>query len=389
MALNKNFKVKDTLQVGASGLFLDTIKIGGGDSTWVSPSYDGSKIAIETYGKILSGGTDLSSMFGDAVETIQANSGTQAGIEYNTQNDTSTFTSVSVEGLGTTDAPTFGGMVLSAANTETATLSTAATFTIDPVAIGNNTGNVIIKGNLQVDGTTTTINSTQLTVNDKNIVLADGAANSVAADLAGITIDGVNETLLYRHNGGNSHWSLSNSLVVGNGSSTFILASSGTNDLILQTNGVAGTNSGKITITDGTDGDITIDPDGVGSPVLSATKVLQKSTGGSVVTDGVYHGTVTANTTLDIDTLAVGDFTGADFLVTIKNDANVGVIKLTTVNTGGTIDGTVYGEVLNGTISFGAIGVTLASGKARLSFGSAGDYATTDAKVTVKVTGVI
>ena len=389
MAINKNFKVQNTLQAGASGLFLEAIKVGGGDSTWASPVYDGTKIAIETYGKILSGGTDLSSMFGDAVETIRTKSGTQAGIEYNTQNDTSTYTGVNVHGLGTTDAPTFGGMMLSGANTATATLSTAATFTIDPVAIGDDTGNVIIKGNLQVDGTTTTINSTELTVDDLNIVLASGAADSAAADGAGITIDGVNETLLYKHNGGNSHWSLSNSLVAGGGSSSLILASSGANDLILQTNGVAGTNSGKITITDGTNGDITIDPEGTGSPVLSAAEVLQKSTGDSVVTSGVYHGTVIANTKLDIATLGASTFTGADYLVTIKNGANVGVIKLTAVNTGSDIDATVYGEVLNGTISFGTLAATINGGKVWLSFGAVGDYATTGAKVTVKVIGVI
>lgn len=389
MAINKNFKVQNTLQAGASGLFLEAIKVGGGDSSWSSPAYDGTKVAIETYGKILSGGTDLSSMFGDAVETIQAHGSTQATIQYNTQNDTSTFSDVSVTGLGSTDAPTFGGMMLSGANTETATLSTAATFTIDPVAIGDNTGTVIIKGDLQIDGTTTTINSTTLSVDDKNIVIAQGAASSSAADGAGITISNIGETLLYNYNGGNTHWSLSNNLVGGTGSNAFILASKGAQDLTLQTNGVAGTNSGNITITDGSNGDITIDPDGSGSPVLSATEVLQKSTGGSIVTDGVYHGTVTASTKLDIDTLAVADFTGADFLITIKSGANVGVIKLTAVNTGSAIDGTVYGEVLNGTISFGTIALTITGGKAQLSFGTAGDYATDGAKVTVKVTGVI
>ena len=38
-----------------------------------------------------------------------------------------------------------------------------ATFTLDPAAHGDNTGTVVIAGNLQVDGTTTTINSTTLT----------------------------------------------------------------------------------------------------------------------------------------------------------------------------------------------------------------------------------
>ena len=51
-------------------------------------------------------------------------------------------------------------------------------------------GTLTLGGDLVVNGTTTTINSTTLTVDDKNIVLADGAANAAAADGAGITING-------------------------------------------------------------------------------------------------------------------------------------------------------------------------------------------------------
>ena len=74
--------------------------------------------------------------------------------------------------------------------TLTGNLRGPASFTIDPSGHGDNTGTVIIAGNLQVDGTTTTINSTTVEVDDKNIVLASGAANAAAADGAGITIDG-------------------------------------------------------------------------------------------------------------------------------------------------------------------------------------------------------
>ena len=56
--------------------------------------------------------------------------------------------------------------------------------------------NVTIGGNLTVNGTTTTINSTTLTVDDKNIVLSSGGS-AAAADGAGITIDGVNASMLY------------------------------------------------------------------------------------------------------------------------------------------------------------------------------------------------
>ena len=70
-------------------------------------------------------------------------------------------------------------------------------MTIDPAAVGDNTGTLVIAGNLQVDGTTTTINSTTLDVDDLNITLASGAADSAAANGAGLTIDGASATLLW------------------------------------------------------------------------------------------------------------------------------------------------------------------------------------------------
>ena len=76
-----------------------------------------------------------------------------------------------------------------------------ATFTIDPAVHGNNTGLVVIAGNLQVDGTTTTINSTTMDVDDLNITVASGAANAAAANGAGLTVDGASATLLYASTG--------------------------------------------------------------------------------------------------------------------------------------------------------------------------------------------
>jgi len=76
-----------------------------------------------------------------------------------------------------------------------------ANFVIDPAAIGDNTGTVQILGNLQVEGTQTTINSTTVSINDKNIVLADSAGNAAAADGAGITINGAGATITYAATG--------------------------------------------------------------------------------------------------------------------------------------------------------------------------------------------
>ena len=83
-------------------------------------------------------------------------------------------------------------------------LAGPATFTIDPAAVGDNTGTVVIAGNLQVDGTTTTINSTTMTVDDLNLTLASGAANAAAANGAGITVDGASATITY--DGTNDEW---------------------------------------------------------------------------------------------------------------------------------------------------------------------------------------
>ena len=69
------------------------------------------------------------------------------------------------------------------------TISGPATITLDPAGVGDNTGKVVIAGDFQVDGTTTTVNSTTVTVADKNILVADGAANDAAANGGGITIE--------------------------------------------------------------------------------------------------------------------------------------------------------------------------------------------------------
>jgi len=73
----------------------------------------------------------------------------------------------------------------------------------ETLTIGDSSGvntKVVIKGKLQVDGTTTTINSTTLDVDDKNITIAKGATAALA-DGAGITVDGAGATMLYNSTG--------------------------------------------------------------------------------------------------------------------------------------------------------------------------------------------
>ena len=74
-----------------------------------------------------------------------------------------------------------------------------ASFVIDPAAFGDDTGTVVIAGNLQVDGVQTTINSTTVSIDDLNFSIATDAADSAAANGAGITVGGAGATLNYTH----------------------------------------------------------------------------------------------------------------------------------------------------------------------------------------------
>ena len=97
--------------------------------------------------------------------------------------------------------------------TLTGELRGPSTFILDPAGVGDNTGLIQIKGNLQVDGTTTTINSTTLDVDDLNITVAKGSANAASANGAGLTADlGVDGTATFTYDSANDRWSMNKSL---------------------------------------------------------------------------------------------------------------------------------------------------------------------------------
>ena len=88
-----------------------------------------------------------------------------------------------------------------------------ATMYIDPAAVGDNTGTLVIRGNLQVDGTTTTINSTTVAIDDLNIQLAADAPNAAAANGAGISVAGAGATFTYTS--ANDSWNLNKKTKIG------------------------------------------------------------------------------------------------------------------------------------------------------------------------------
>ena len=196
--------------------------------TGITLTYDDAANTLTVAGSAQYGDSDARSAV-----SVTTNSAGTAALAYNSSTGVFTYTppnlssyltsytesdtldSVTGRGATTSNSITVGNI------TTTGYLRGPSTFTIDPATHGDNTGTLVIAGNLQVDGTTTTINSTTMTVDDLNITLASGAANAAAANGAGITVDGASATLTY--NGTNDDWNFNKDLnVSGNLTSTGI-----------------------------------------------------------------------------------------------------------------------------------------------------------------------
>ena len=75
--------------------------------------------------------------------------------------------------------------------TRLAALESSSGSADENITIGADSGDtIVITGNLQVSGTTTTVNSTTVNLNDHNIVLDSGNSTSAVVDGAGITLEG-------------------------------------------------------------------------------------------------------------------------------------------------------------------------------------------------------
>ena len=95
-----------------------------------------------------------------------------------------TGSSASVTGT-ITGASVVGGSITLSGNT---IVAAGPTLTIDPNGSGGVDGLVVIAGNLQINGNTTTINSNVVSTNDLTINYANNAINSAAANGGGIEV---------------------------------------------------------------------------------------------------------------------------------------------------------------------------------------------------------
>mgnify|MGYP003963297813 FL=1 len=237
---------------------------------------------------------------------------------------------------GSNDAVTVGTDTLTFEGTTNEIATTVSNNKIkialpDDITVG---GALVVTGNLTVSGTTTTLNTAEMKVEDLNITLADGAADSSAADGAGITIDGADATLTYSHTG-----------------TKFVMNKSLDTDLIGNVTGNTSGSSGSCTGNSATatalagaqnigiSGDVTavnVSFDGTGAVALSAGSV--DATTGKL--------TATNTTAADHFITFVDTATGSEAIRTDTDlKYNPGTNTLTATNVAGTSTSAKYADL--------------------------------------------
>jgi hypothetical protein len=107
------------------------------------------------------------------------------------------------QAVGTTDNVTFGKVT-------TSLIEGGSTITIDPAALGDNTGTVVIAGDLTVNGTTTTVNSNEVNIGDA-ILLLNADETGAASANAGFEIErGTDANVSFIWNESDDAWDLAN-----------------------------------------------------------------------------------------------------------------------------------------------------------------------------------
>ena len=197
---------------------------------------------------------------------------------------------------------TIGTDVIRSANT---------VITIDPAADGIS-GLVVIAGNLQVTGTTTTVDSTVVTINDLMLNVANNAATSAEANGGGLGVGpvGAEYAKLYWDSAGNSWDSTHGISAVGivtatsfSGSGAGLTSIPGANVTGTVANATSATTAG--TVTSNAQPNIT----SVGT--LSSLSVTGNISSGNIVTTGSAGNITGANVISATTFSATGNITGS------------------------------------------------------------------------------
>ena len=292
--------------------------------------------------------------------------------------------------------------------TGTGALVFANTPTLVTPNIGAATGtSLVLSGDLTVNGTTTTINSTEITIDDKNIVL--GAVTSptdAGADGGGLTLKGATDKTLNWVDATDSwtsseHLDLASGKVLKVAGTQVLSASQYTGNAATVTNGVYTTS--KISALAATSSSelagVISDETGTGALVFANTPTLVTpaigaATGTSLVLSGALTGTAinfdntlvgsntgTAGTSAtNIDAWAVSAYSSAKYIVQMKKGTDIEVIELlVTVDGSNNVYLTEYADVISNA-ELGTTNAVYSGGNVLLQV--TGAAADTDVKVS-------
>jgi len=160
----------------------------------ISGSFNGSTSTFN----ITVGGASYTRLTAKACLIVLGGIVQEAGIDYTINAGQIIFTTAPVSGLSFEGRHLFG---LNGVDTPTSGSVYPSTLSAGGPS-WDTSGNVSVSGNLTVNGSTTTINSTTLSIDDKNIVIADGVSTLANLDTAGIDFGSTNVRLRYNYNGG-------------------------------------------------------------------------------------------------------------------------------------------------------------------------------------------
>jgi hypothetical protein len=206
-----------------------------------------------------------------------------------------------------------------------------STFTIDPAGHGNDTGKVVIAGDLQVDGTTTTINSTTLDVADLNITVAKNATTSAEASGAGLLIGGTNSGIFW--NGSLEELGIfGNTQVNGNLWIKYALLDDGKNPgttgQALLSKGYGGVEWGDISTT------LSVEADSGDTQAIEMLTETLDISGGTGISTATTDNTVTV--TLDNTAVTAGTYGAAETIpqITVDDQGRITSVNNLTGNSG-------------------------------------------------------
>jgi hypothetical protein len=260
--------------------------------------------------------------------------------------------------------------------TGTGALVFANTPTLVTPNIGAATGtSLVLSGDLTVNGTTTTINSTEITIDDKNLVLgAVATPTDAGADGGGLTLKGATDKTFNWIDATDSwtsseHMNLASGKVLKIAGTEVLSATQYTGNAATVTNGI--TTASKISALAATSSSelagVISDETGTGALVFANTPTLVTpeigaATGTTLVLSGALTGTAvtlansqvgdataTAGTSATtIDTWSATTYSAAKYIVQMKKDSTIEVIEILVAVTGENVYLTEYANVQSG-----------------------------------------